>query len=135
MSSRITSPDQVRVSSAAQRNTDTARPTSARAQVRGLPLSAVIVAASPSARAAMPALIRASASARACTGRAAASAATSTAARTARSTCSGVAYDVVPTALPSYGLRTTRGRSPCTQAPATNNGIRASSRNLPPFPR
>ena len=32
VSSRITSPDQVRISSAAQRNTDTARPTSARAQ-------------------------------------------------------------------------------------------------------
>ncbi len=64
VSSRSTSPDCWRVSSAAQRNTDTARPTSPLAQNSGLPFSAVISSAISSARSWICRLTEASASAR-----------------------------------------------------------------------
>ncbi len=60
----MASPDHRRVSSAAIRNTDTARPTSARAHMIGLPFSAVISRASSSARSAMARLVASRASAR-----------------------------------------------------------------------
>ena len=53
VSSRCRSPDQRRASSAAQRNVETARPTSALAHMMGLPFSAVMTDAISSPRAAI----------------------------------------------------------------------------------
>ena len=91
VSSRCSSPEKRRASSAAQRNVDTARPTSARAHLSGLPFSAVISWATSSARSASRRDTWSSAAARTCAGSAAASSATAAAAATACSTWSGVA--------------------------------------------
>ena len=123
VSSRSTSPDCWRVSSAAQRKTDTARPTSPLAQNSGLPFSAVISSAISSARSWICRLTEASASARTWIGSRSASARTPSAAATAASTWALVAYVVVLTSEPSYGWCTSSGSSPCTHSPATSIGI------------
>lgn len=119
VSRRCNSPEKRRASSAAQRNVDTARPTSARAHLTGLPFSAVISAATSSARSASRRETWSRAAARTCAGRAAACAATPAAAATAASTWSAVASVVRPTVRPSYGWVTVSSPSPWTGRPAT----------------
>ncbi len=118
VSRRCSSPEARRASSAAQRKVETARPTSARAHLIGLPFSAVMSWATSSARAARARDTWSSAAARACAGRAAVSRATAAAAATACSTCSGVGWLVCPTSRPSYGLCTLSRSSLCAGAPA-----------------
>ncbi len=87
VSSRCSSPDQRRASSAPHRNVEVARATSTRAQVNGLPLSAVIRAASSSPRSAMRPATWASAAARPWAGMAIMASTAAAAAATAVSTC------------------------------------------------
>ena len=106
VSRRCISPLKRRASSAAQRKTETARPTSALAHFSGLPFSAVISAAISSARSAIRRETWSSAAARTKAGWPAVSLAAATAASTACSTCSSVGTETVATRRPSYGERT-----------------------------
>ena len=132
VSSRCSSPDQRRASSAAQRKVDAARATSARAHMIGLPFSAVMSSASSSARARMPAETWVRAAARAWAGSAASGPAARVAPVTARSTCSGSACATVPTSRPSHGERTSKDMAACCGAPSTQNG--RGSLMAPPLP-
>ena len=123
VSSRCSVPDQRRASSAPQRNVETARVTSSRAHFSGLPDSAVISAATSSARSASRRDTWSRAPARTWAGVAANSARTASAAATASSTWAGVAVVVRPAVDPSCGERTSRTSSPVAARPATQYGM------------
>lgn len=112
VSSRMVSPLVRRASSAAQRNTDTARPTSPRAHLIGLPFSAVISRAISSERSASRLATWSRAAVRTCAGVAANTGSASTAAASASSTCASVGTATLPTRRPSHGLRTSKSPSP-----------------------
>ena len=119
VSRRCSSPENRRASSAAQRKVETARATSARAHLSGLPFSAVISSANSSARPAIPALIRSRAVARAKADSSAAGPVAATAAATASSICSGVARPVRPTTCVVNGSRMVSATDPVVARPAT----------------
>ncbi len=103
VSSRCRSPDQRRASSAPQRKVDVALATSARAQVSGLPLSAVMSAAISSPRSAIRPLTWVRAAARPCAETAASSRAARAAAATATSTWPASGCETVAIGRPSHG--------------------------------
>jgi hypothetical protein len=119
VSSRCRLPDQRRASSAPQRKVDTARATSSRAHLSGLPDSAVISAATSSLRSASRRDTWSRAAARACAGSAAQAARAAEAADTAASTSSAVAFVVRPASAPSNGERTSTASVPVRGRPAT----------------
>lgn len=92
-----------RASSAANRNTETARPTSPRAHLIGLPFSAEISRAISSVRSASRLLTWSRAAARTWAGVAANSSRTAYAAATASSTCASVGTLTAATSRPSTG--------------------------------
>ena len=104
-----------RASSAAMRSVDTARPTSTRAAVMGLPASARSNSAKVSDRSATSWLVRSSRSARLAAGQPASIA--SRAAVTASAACSGLATATRPTRDASNGSCTSNVSIPGTQAP------------------
>jgi hypothetical protein len=101
VSRRCSSPENRRASSAANRNVDTALPTSRFAHRSGLPFSAVIISAISSWRASSCRDTWSSAAARTCAGVDRNSRTTSTAAATARSTCSAFGTQTVAISSPS----------------------------------
>ncbi|CAM5679351.1 hypothetical protein SBADM41S_06034 [Streptomyces badius] len=120
VSSRWASPPlKRRASSAANRNTDTARPTSPRAHLIGLPFSAEISWAISSVRSVSRRTTWSSAAALTCAGVAANSSRTAWAAATASSTWASVGTLTVPTRRPSYGLVTSKLSAPVARRPAT----------------
>lgn len=120
VSSRWASPPlKRRASSAANRKTDTARPTSPRAHLMGLPFSAEISWAISSVRSVRRRTTWSRAAARTCAGVAANSSRTAYAAATASSTWASVGTATVPTVRPSQGLVTSKLSSPVAGRPAS----------------
>ncbi len=132
VSSRCSAPDQRRASSAPHRNVEIARATSTRAQVSGLPLSAVMRAASSSPRSAMRPATWASAVARPWAGMAAMASAAAAAAATAASTCAGSGCATMAIRRSSQGCRTGKVAEPVTGRPATQNGSTVLMDATPP---
>lgn len=108
-----------RASSEAKRKTDTARPTSPRAHLTGLPFSAEISWAISSVRSASRRATWSSAAARTWAGVAANSSRTACAAATASSTWASVGTETVPTRRPSQELVTSKLSSPVAWRPAS----------------
>ncbi|CAM5257419.1 hypothetical protein SFUMM280S_05415 [Streptomyces fumanus] len=120
MSSRWASPPlKRRASSAANRNTETARPTSPRAHLIGLPFSAEISRAISSVRSASRLLTWSRAAARTWAGVAANSSRTAYAAATASSTCASLGTLTAATVRPSQGEVTSKLSAPVAWRPAS----------------
>ena len=119
MSSRMTSPENRRASSAAHRNVETARVTSIRAHFSGLPPSRATASARSSRRSAIRFDTCIRASARTWIGRCRVSSNADAAPATARSTSSAVGFPISATTLPSNGLVTSNEPSPVRHSPAT----------------
>ena len=108
-----------RASSVAKRKTETARPTSPRAHLMGLPFSAEISCAISSVRFTRRRATWSSAAARTWAGVAANSSRTAWAAATASSTWCSAGTETVPTSRPSQGLVTSKVVSPAAWRPAS----------------
>ena len=121
-SSGSTSPCMRLASSAAISSTKSARSTSSRASVMGLPASRASSSASGARRAARPWRRAWSAAARACEGIAAAAGAAATAASIASTTSARVASGAWPTSEPSQGLRISAVREAGRRVPARRRG-------------
>jgi hypothetical protein len=119
VSSRCSSPPKRLASSAAQRKTETARPTSALAHLIGLPFSAVISSAISSDRSASRRDTWSSAAARALTGREPATGTAACAAATASSTCASVGIETSAITSPVYLFVTENEPAPVAGRPAS----------------